>query len=57
MPSSCVILVNAATVPLYGIVAPALTPWVYKTKHKAVVDRNPGIYWDNISWNNARYDH
>ena len=51
MPSSCAILVNAATVPLYGTIAPALTPWVYKTKQKAVVDRNPGIYWDHISWN------
>ena len=43
MPSSCAILINAATVPLYGTGTPALIPWVYKTKHTAVVNMNPGI--------------
>jgi hypothetical protein len=36
MPSSCAILVSAAIVPLYGIAAPALIPWVCKIKHIGV---------------------
>lgn len=42
MPSSCAILLKAASVPLYGI-DPALIPWVYKKEHIAVLTGFPYV--------------